>query len=76
MNSFNVETALKQLEEIVQKLENGNINLEEAFKYFEEGNQISEKLTKKIDSYERKLKILTDEYELKEFDEKKIIDEN
>ena len=35
------ESKIKQLEEIVKELENGNLNLDESMKKFEEGMHIS-----------------------------------
>ena len=52
------ETAMKQLEQIVQDLESGDMPLEKAIKKFEEGIQISKYCTEKLDESEKKITIL------------------
>ena len=48
------EMAMKQLEQIVQELETGDIPLEKAIKKFEEGIQISKYCSEKLDASEKK----------------------
>jgi exodeoxyribonuclease VII small subunit len=52
------EKNLKRLEEIVQKLENGELQLEESLKLFEEGVKISRQCNDKLTEAEKKVKIL------------------
>lgn len=52
------EQAMKQLEEIVQELEAGDLPLEKAIKKFEEGVQLSKLCTEKLDETEKKISIL------------------
>lgn len=52
------ENALKALEEIVGKLEKGDLALEEALKLFEDGVRISRFCTSKLEEAERKIEIL------------------
>ncbi|MCP4630582.1 MAG: exodeoxyribonuclease VII small subunit [bacterium] len=52
------EQAMKQLEQIVQDLESGDIPLEKAIKKFEEGIQLSKFCTEKLDESEKKITIL------------------
>ena len=52
------EQALKQLEQIVQDLEQGEMPLEKAIKKFEEGIQLSKYCTEKLDESEKKISIL------------------
>ncbi|MFV0556809.1 MAG: exodeoxyribonuclease VII small subunit [Lactovum sp.] len=49
------EEDLKSLEEIVQKLENGDVALEEAISEFQKGIQISEKLRTTLQEAEKVL---------------------
>ncbi len=49
------EESLKRLEEIVAKLEDGNLSLEDSLKLYEEGAVLSEKCRKMLS--EAKLKI-------------------
>ncbi|RPI69769.1 MAG: exodeoxyribonuclease VII small subunit [Geobacteraceae bacterium] len=52
------ESAMKQLEQIAQELEAGELSLELAMKKFEEGIQLSRFCTKKLDETERRITIL------------------
>ncbi len=52
------ESAMKALEEIVAKLEAGDLPLEQALGMFEEGVQISRFCNSKLDAAERKVEIL------------------
>lgn len=52
------EDALKRLEQIVQKLEEGGLALEESLKLFEEGIEISRFCTKKLSEAEKKVEKL------------------
>jgi len=52
------ELAMKQLEQIVQELEAGDMPLEKAIKKFEEGIQLSKYCTEKLDESEKRITIL------------------
>ena len=52
------ESAMKQLEQIAQELEAGELSLEMAMKKFEEGIQLSRFCTNKLDETERRIAIL------------------
>ena len=52
------ETAMKQLEQIVQDLETGDMPLEKAIKKFEEGIQISKYCSGKLDESEKRITLL------------------
>lgn len=54
------EEALERLEKIVRALEEGNVALENSLSLFEEGTKLVRFCTKKIDSAEQKVKILTE----------------
>jgi exodeoxyribonuclease VII small subunit len=54
----NFEGALKRLEEIVQKLEAGEMSLDESLKLFEEGIELSRLCTKKLSEAETKVEKL------------------
>lgn len=49
------EKAMKQLEEIVQELETGELPLEKAMKKFEEGIALSRLCSEKLDETERRI---------------------
>lgn len=52
------ETALARLEEIVQKLETGDLPLEQSLKLFEEGVKLSRQCNRQLDEAERKVEVL------------------
>ena len=52
------ESAMKQLEQIEQELETGELSLELAMKKFEEGIQLSRFCTKKLDETEQRIAVL------------------
>ncbi len=52
------ETAMKQLEQIVQDLETGDMPLEKAIKKFEEGIKISKYCSEKLDESEKRITLL------------------
>jgi len=52
------ETSLKKLEEIVRKLENGTLPLDESIKAFEEGVRHASLCAAKLDEAERKVELL------------------
>jgi len=53
------ESALKTLEDIVGKLETGDLTLERSLELFEEGIKISRFCGSKLEEAERKVEILT-----------------
>ena len=52
------EHSLARLEEIVRKLENANLSLDDAMKLFEEGVQLSRECQKHLEQAEGKVEIL------------------
>ncbi|MBN1381107.1 MAG: exodeoxyribonuclease VII small subunit [Deltaproteobacteria bacterium] len=52
------EEALEKLEEIVRKMEAGNMTLDESLKAFEEGIKLVRVCTKKLDEAERRVDLL------------------
>ena len=55
---MNFEQSLSRLEEIVQKLENGDLMLSDSLKLFEEGTELISVCTKMLDEAEQKVVIL------------------
>ena len=55
------ESSLKELESIVEKLEEENINLEDSVKSFEEGVNLVKKCQKQLQDAELKIKKLLDD---------------
>jgi exodeoxyribonuclease VII small subunit len=52
------EDALKQLEETVHKIEEGNLSLDETLKAFEEGVKLARFCQAKLDEAQKKVEIL------------------
>jgi exodeoxyribonuclease VII small subunit len=55
------EDSLKKLEEIVEELEKGELNLDEALKLYEEGMHFSDKCLEKLNETKQKVEKLTRE---------------
>lgn len=53
------EEALERLEEIVQKMEGGDLALEDSLRLFEEGVRLTRVCSRKLDEAEKKIAILT-----------------
>ncbi len=70
MKSF--EEALNELKVIIEKLEGGNLSLEESLRLFEKGTKLISLCHKKLNEVEKRIEILTEgvdgEVLRKEFD--------
>lgn len=53
------EASLDKLEDIVQKLEDGDLSLDDSLKLFEEGIKLSRECKERLDSAERRIEVLT-----------------
>jgi len=62
------ESSLKELESIVEKLEDENINLEDSVKSFEEGVNLVKECQKQLQNAELKIKKLLDDGSSTEID--------
>jgi len=58
MAKDNFEEALGRLEDIVRKMEAGDMTLEESLKAFEEGIKLARLCSRKLDEAERRVEIL------------------
>lgn len=68
---MNFEESMKKLETIVTELENGNLNLDESVKKFEEGMKIAKQCNNILENAEKKITILLEkngDFEEKPFD--------
>ena len=61
VKKINFESSLKELESIVKKLEDENINLEDSVKSFEEGVSLVKQCQKQLQDAELKVKKLLDD---------------
>ncbi|MFA9408601.1 MAG: exodeoxyribonuclease VII small subunit [Candidatus Dadabacteria bacterium] len=59
MKSF--EDSMNELKEIVEKLQSGNLPLEESIKLFQEGTKLIAFSHKKLDQIQKKVKILVED---------------
>ena len=55
MEKMTYEKAVSRLEEIVDKLENGNLSLEEMMKFYEEGTALAVRCSKSLDEAQLKI---------------------
>ncbi len=62
-NSNTYEKDYKKLEEIVKKLESGDISLDESVKLYEEGVALYKSLEKTLKEYEGKINVMSENLE-------------
>jgi len=58
ISQLSFEQALARLEEIVNKLESGNVPLEQAIDLFQEGMNLAKRCHSKLETMEQKIEIL------------------
>ena len=58
MSELAFETSIKQLEEIIKKLEKGDLPLEDAIKHFEDGTKLAKTCNLKLDEAQKKVETL------------------
>ena len=58
MEKKSFESSLKELETIVEKLEKGDLNLEESLKLYEKGIQLITYCSSQLEAAEKKIEIL------------------
>ena len=66
--SKGIESKLQELENLLEELESGELDLDEALKKFEKGIKLSRECQKTLESAELKIQVLMDD-ELKDSDE-------
>jgi len=59
MSDITFEDALQRLEQIVDRLEAGNLPLEESLKVFEEGVGLARRCAKYLEDAEKRIELLT-----------------
>ena len=64
---LSVEESFELLDEIVEKMEDEDITLEESFAAFEEGMKVLKAANSKIDEVEKKVKVINGNGELDDF---------
>jgi Exonuclease VII small subunit len=66
-NDLKLEEVLIQVEQCIGQLENPQVPLEEAFRYYEEGIKKLRLCNEKIDQIEKKMLVIGSQGELEEF---------
>ena len=69
------EDTIKELEETVQKLEKGDLDLNESLRLFENGIKLSKSCQKMLDDAEKKVSVLL-QNETGEMEQKNFLDED
>ena len=69
MFNLNFEQKLLELENIVKKLEDGTLNLDESLDLFEKGVEITKKCQKILDEAEKRISVITKNGEKTAFSE-------
>ena len=59
-NKFNFNKGLVQLEEIINKMESGELSLEDSLKYFEEGVKIHRQCHTALTDAEQRISVLSE----------------
>ena len=59
-DKFNFNKGLSQLEEIINKMESGELSLEDSLKYFEEGVKIHRQCHTALTDAEQRIRVLSD----------------
>jgi exodeoxyribonuclease VII small subunit len=72
-DSFDFESALEELESLVEKLEKGDLPLEESLKEFERGIALTRNCQKELKEAEQKVRILTEQGNEEDFGEDDIV---
>ncbi len=57
-NEFNFETALEELDTLVEAMEQGDLELEESLKHFEKGIALTRRCQSELQNAEQKVQIL------------------
>ena len=73
----NFEKSLKQLENLVEKLEKGELSLEESLKQFEEGIKLTRECRQALKNAEQKISVLSNkngDWIEKEFDNGELLE--
>lgn len=69
LEAMSFEQAYRALEETVQRLEAGNLPLEEAVALYQRGMELAKQCNLQLDNVELRLKLLTPSGELVDFEE-------
>ena len=62
--TFDFESAMTDLEKIVERLEGENESLEKSLELFEKGTKLAEQLRSQLDNAEQRIKVLQNDKEV------------
>jgi exodeoxyribonuclease VII small subunit len=65
--NINIEKLLKELESIISKMEDDNLNLEDSLKSYEKGISLIKSAQKSLKKIEQRVQILSQKNELEDF---------
>ncbi|MAX65700.1 MAG: exodeoxyribonuclease VII small subunit [Bacteriovoracaceae bacterium] len=69
MSKKNFETSLNKLEEIVESLEQGDLDLDQSIKKFEEGISLYKNCRELLSGAQKKISVLTESLKEEEYNE-------
>ena len=67
MEPFRLGTAFDQIEQLLQKLQEGEVSLEESFRLYEQGMKLLQKCNENIDHVEKQMLQIDEEGHTHEF---------
>ena len=67
-NETTMEEDFETLENLIKELSKDDVNIEEAFSKYEQGLKLLKNCNEKIDTIEKKVQVLTESLELKDFE--------
>ena len=67
MEPFRLEMAFDQIEQLLQKLQEGEVSLEESFRLYEQGMKLLQKCNENIDHVEKQMLQIDEEGHTHEF---------
>lgn len=67
MEPFRLETAFDQIEQLLQKLQEGEVSLEESFRLYEQGMKLLQRCNENIDHVEKQMLQIDEEGHTHEF---------
>ena len=66
---LSIEEGVDYLEEVIEKMEDPDISLEESFSLYEKGMKVLKEAAGAVDEVEKKVKLIDDEGQTEDFDE-------
>ena len=66
---LSIEESFDYLKEVIEKMEDPDISLEESFSLYEKGMKVLKEAAGAVDEVEKKVKLIDDEGQTEDFDE-------